>query len=128
MYRDLDFSIPGLFTHMAGEVLRIPVYGRFNPNSSNQRMRKRRQADRAEAIVRGVGTLVMLLVLLALVRRLPVILNGNDPRDAIGTMLELIAWFVLLGGLVIVVGLMAWFRVRNSARRGADSKASALEP
>lgn len=87
-------------------------------------MRNRRRANRAEAIVRGVGALIMLLVLVIMVRSLPQILNGKDPRDAIGTMLQMITWFVMLGGLVVVVGLIVWFKVRNTAKRRGVSKGS----
>jgi protein-S-isoprenylcysteine O-methyltransferase Ste14 len=87
-------------------------------------MGHRRQADRAEAIVKGVGAIIMLLVLLVMVRGLPQILKGKDTGDAIGTMLQMIIWFAMLGGLVVVVGLIVWFKVQKAAKKRGISKGS----
>ena len=64
----------------------------------------------------------MLLVLLIMVHSLPQILKGKDTADAIATMLQMITWFAMLGGLVIVVGLIVWFKVRKTAKKRGDSK------
>ena len=66
----------------------------------------------------------MLLLLLIMVRSLPQILNGKDPRDAIGTMLQVITWFAMLGGFVGVGGLIVWFKVRKAEKRRGVSKDS----
>jgi hypothetical protein len=66
----------------------------------------------------------MLLVLLVMVRGLPQILKGKDTGDAIGTMLQMITWFAMLGGLVVVVGLIVWFKVRKMEKRRGASKGS----
>ena len=91
-------------------------------------MGHRRRADRAEAIVRGAGVLITLLVLLAMVRNLPQMLNGKDARDAIGTMLQVTTWFATLGGLVVVVGLIVWVKVRKATKRRDVSKGPTGQP
>jgi protein-S-isoprenylcysteine O-methyltransferase Ste14 len=89
-----------------------------------QIMGHRRQAERAEAIVRGAGTLIVLLVLLLMVRGLPQILKGEDSRAAISTALQMMRWLVLLGGLVGAVGLVVRFKVRKAAKGRGGSKGS----
>ena len=64
----------------------------------------------------------MLLVLLVMVQGLPQILKGKDTGDAIGTMLQMITWFAMLGGFVVVVGLIVWFKVRKTEKRHGVSK------
>src|SRR6266487_2581864 len=49
-------------------------------------------------------------------------LNGKDPRDAIGTMLQIITGFAVLGGLIVILGLIVWFRVRKAASGVASQK------
>ena len=66
----------------------------------------------------------MVMVLLVMVQSVPQILNGKHPRDAIGTVLQMITGFVMLGGLVGVVGLIVWFIVGKAAKRRGVSKGS----
>ena len=79
-------------------------------------MSRRREANRAEAIVKGVGAMLMLLMLLSVTGVLPQLLHGKDPREMIGTLLLLIAGFAMLAGFVAVVGLIVWVKVRNRKR------------
>jgi 1,4-dihydroxy-2-naphthoate octaprenyltransferase len=74
-------------------------------------MGRRRQANRAEAIVRGVGAIVMLLLLLIMVQVLPQILKGRDPREMVNTMTQMVLGFAVVGGLVVVIGLVVWLKV-----------------
>ena len=74
-------------------------------------MSRRREANRAEAIVKGVGALVMLLLLAIMAFALPHFLKGKDTRQMMDTMIYIIGAFVLLMGLIVVAGLVVWFKV-----------------
>ena len=79
-------------------------------------MSRRREANRAEAIVRGVGAIMLLLLLLGVTQVLPQVLNGKDPKEMISTMMLIITGFAMLTGFVLVVGLIVWTNVRNRKR------------
>lgn len=74
-------------------------------------MSRRRQANRAEAIVRGIGALLLLFLLAAMVFAMPQILKGQSPNEMIGTMLHMVMAFAILVGAVIVMGLVVWIIV-----------------
>jgi hypothetical protein len=74
-------------------------------------MSRRKEASRAEAIVRGVGALVMVLLLAVTVFALPQILKGKDTGQMMDTMMHLILGFTVLGGVIVVVGLIVWVKV-----------------
>jgi hypothetical protein len=74
-------------------------------------MSRRRQANRAEAIVRGVGAIGMLVLLLVMVQVLPQILKGKNPGEMINTMMQMVLGFAFVGGLVGVIGLVVWLKV-----------------
>ena len=76
-------------------------------------MSRRRDANRAEALVRGVGARFLLLLLGLMTQVLPQVMKGKDPKEMIGTMLQIVAGFAILAGLVVVVGLIVWVKVRN---------------
>jgi protein-S-isoprenylcysteine O-methyltransferase Ste14 len=80
-------------------------------------MSRRREANRAEAIVKGVGAIILLLLLLGLTQVLPQMLKGEDPREMIGTMMQIIVGFAMLCGLVAVVGLIVWVKVMKERRK-----------
>jgi hypothetical protein len=79
-------------------------------------MSRRREANRAEAIVRGVGAIMLLLLLLGVTRVLPQMLNGKDPKEMMSTMMLIITGFAMLTGFVVVVGLIVWVTVRSRKR------------
>jgi len=64
-------------------------------------MKNRREADRAEAIVRGIGAIIMMVVLVVMVRAVPHVTKGKDTGEAMGAMLRMITWFTGFGGLVM---------------------------
>ena len=75
-------------------------------------MSRRKEANRAEAIVKGIGALIMVLILAIMVFALPKILKGKSPAEMVGTMHHMIigfAWF----GLVIGISLIVWVKVRK---------------
>ena len=76
-------------------------------------MSRRREANRAEAIVRGVGAIMLLLLLLGVTQVLPQILKGKDTHEMMSTMMQIIVGFTILCGLVGVIGLVVWVKVRN---------------
>ena len=76
-------------------------------------MNRRRDADPAEAIVKGVGAIIVLLLLFIAVQIVPQMLKGKDPKEAIGIMVQLVAGIAFLMMLVGVIGLVVWVKVRN---------------
>jgi hypothetical protein len=80
-------------------------------------MSRRREANRAEAIVRGIGGLVMVVVLAIMVYAVPQFLKGKDSQDAIKTALNALLGFTALGLTIGVVGLVVWWRVKNRSKR-----------
>jgi len=53
----------------------------------------------------------MVLVLAVMVDALPQILKGKSTDEVIRTMLHLLMGFALLGGAIVVIGLVVWFKV-----------------
>ena len=80
-------------------------------------MSRRRQANRAEAIVRGVGALIMLGIILIMLPMLPKILKGKSADETLRTMFGMIVGFVVLAGAIAVVGLIVWLRVQRGKGR-----------
>ncbi len=76
-------------------------------------MSRRKEANRAEAIVKGVGALIMVLVLAVMVYALPQILKGKDTGQMMDTMIHMIVGFAVLGLVIGVIGLIVWIKVRN---------------
>jgi hypothetical protein len=79
-------------------------------------MRRRREANRAEAIIRGIGALVMLILLWFLVHALPGSLLAKKPGDPITGLLTTLALFVALFGAITVLGLVVWLKVLKHPR------------
>ncbi len=52
-------------------------------------MGNRKQANRAVAIVRAIGAILMLLVLLIIVQIAPRLVQGRDPGQAITALLQM---------------------------------------
>ncbi len=76
-------------------------------------MNRRREANRAEAIVRGIGAIVMLLVLYVLVRNLPGMLQGKSTQEMMSTMFRAVAVFAGAGIAIGIIALVVWYKVRN---------------
>jgi hypothetical protein len=76
-------------------------------------MSRRRDADRAEAIFKGVGAIILLLLLFGFIQLLPQMLKGKSTGEMIGSMLHVITVFAILMGLVVLVGLIVWVKVRG---------------
>jgi hypothetical protein len=74
-------------------------------------MSRRKDANRAEAIVKGIGSIILLLLLVIMTQALPAILKGKNTHEMINTTLTLIAGFAFLTILVGVIALVVWFRV-----------------
>jgi len=74
-------------------------------------MSRRKEANRAEAIVRGIGAIVLLLILAVMVYALPNILKGQSTDEMLRTMLHSLFGIALLSGAVVVIGLIVWFTV-----------------
>jgi uncharacterized membrane protein YsdA (DUF1294 family) len=74
-------------------------------------MSRRKEANRAEAIVKGIGSIVLLLILGMMVFVLPTILKGKNTDQMLRTMLHTIMIFAVLAGAVGVISLIVWFKV-----------------
>jgi small-conductance mechanosensitive channel len=74
-------------------------------------MNRRKEANRAEAIVKGVGAIVLLLILLAMVYAVPHLMKGKNTDEMLHSMLDMLLGFALLAGAVVVIGLIVWFKV-----------------
>ena len=65
-------------------------------------MSKRKEANRAEAIVRGVGAIILLLLLGIMTQVLPQTLKGKDTHEMMSTMMQIIMGLTILSGLVLL--------------------------
>ncbi len=74
-------------------------------------MSRRREANRAEAIVKGIGAIILLLLLFIMVQVLPGILTGKEPQELMNTVIRIIGAFAFLVGLVGVIGLIVCVKV-----------------
>ena len=76
-------------------------------------MSRRRDADKVEAIVKGVGGILLILVLAGIVTKMPEILKGKNTQEALGTMFGMIRMFVFLALAVATASVVAWWIVRH---------------
>ncbi len=76
-----------------------------------------KEANRAETIVRGAGAIILLLLLGLMTQVLPQILKGKDTHEMMSTMIQIIVGFTILCGLVGVLGLVVWVKVRNGKKK-----------
>jgi hypothetical protein len=87
-------------------------------------MSRRREANRSEAIVRGIGAIIMVILLWGMVNGTPGMLK--NPADAIGIVLSALMLLVILGGATTVLGLIVWVivlkRPRNQTTRISSSQ------
>lgn len=63
--------------------------------------------------MRGVGAIVLLLLLLGVVQVFPQMLKGKSPNEMISTMMSTVMVFAVLVGFVVVLGLVVWVIVRK---------------
>ena len=83
-------------------------------------MSRRKEANRAEAIVKAIGAIVLLLLRGVMVYVLPNILKGKSPNEMLTTMLHLLMGFTLLAIAIGVVGLVVWVKVLKGRKKRAD--------
>jgi len=81
-------------------------------------MRRRKEANRAEAIVRAIGAIVMLIILAIAIPMMPQILKGKDPQEMIGTMFKMLVAFGAVAVAVVIIGLIVWQRVQRGRGGG----------
>lgn len=77
-------------------------------------MSRRRDANRAEAVVRGVGSIFLLLMLGAFTMGMPQLAKGKSPVEMLDTVLGILALLVVCAVAVTVVGLLVWRAVRRT--------------
>jgi Na+/phosphate symporter len=82
---------------------------------------RRKEASRAEAIVKGIGGIVMVLVLALMTFAAPYILKGKTTDEMMRTVLHMLMGFFLLCASVSVIGLIVWFRVLKGKKKREDS-------
>ncbi len=81
-------------------------------------MSRRKEANRAEVIVRGVGTLILVLVLAVMLFALPHILKGKSTQEMMDTMMHIILGFAVLVVVTGVIGLIVWVKVQEENGSG----------
>ena len=84
-------------------------------------MSRPREANRAEAIVKGIGGIVMLLLLWCRVKGWLGSPGTRNPGDAIAWLLGMLKLFVVLVGAITVIGLIVWLIVLKGPRNLASS-------
>jgi hypothetical protein len=93
--------------------------------SSKVQMSRRKEANRAEAIVRAIGAIIMLLFLWGMVAGVG---HGKNQGDPIAGLLSTLTFFVLLFGAITVVGLIVWFIVLKRPRRHTSTLSTRTAP
>lgn len=76
-------------------------------------MGRRRDANRAEAIVRLAGAMALLIILFITIQVLPGILKGKRSDEMMPIMFKIIVGFIGLAAVISVLGLVVWWKVRN---------------
>ena len=84
-------------------------------------MSRRKEANRAEAIVKAIGAIIMLLLLFSMVHGTPGWLPGKNPGDPIAGLLTTLKFFVGLFVVITVVGLLVWIIVLKGPRKRASN-------
>jgi hypothetical protein len=84
-------------------------------------MSRRREANHAEAIVKGIGAIILLLLLFITIQVLPGILKGKEPQEMLNTAMKIIFAFAFLSILVGVIGLIVWLKVLKGKGKRDDS-------
>jgi H+/Cl- antiporter ClcA len=72
---------------------------------------RRKEANRAEAIVRGVGGLIMVAVLAAMVFAMPHLVKCKNTHEMMEIMLRMLFWYAVLGIIIGAFGLVVWLRI-----------------
>jgi len=83
-------------------------------------MSRRKEANRAEAIVRGVGAFIMVLLLALLLFALPHILKGKNTQEMMDTMMHIIIGFASLSIITGVIGVVVWLKVLKGKKKGKE--------
>ncbi len=87
-------------------------------------MSRRREANRAEAIVRGIGAIIMLILLWGMVNGAPGFLRGKNPTDAIAGLMSALVLFVGLFIAISVIGLVVWLIILKRPQKPASNAVS----
>jgi hypothetical protein len=90
-------------------------------------MSRRREANRAEAIVKGVGAIILLLLLFITIQVLPGILKGKEPQEMMDTGMKLIFVFAFLAILVGVIALVVWVKIVKGKKRDNSDRGTRFE-
>lgn len=80
-------------------------------------MSRRKEANRAEAIIRAVGGFIMVAVLAAMVFAMPHIVKGKNVHEMMQIMFRMLFGYVALLIIIGVIGLVVWFRILKGKRR-----------
>lgn len=80
-------------------------------------MSRRKEANRAEAIVKGVGAFIMVLFLAVMVYEVPNIVKNKSTEDTIHTMWVMILAFVGTCIALGILGVIVWLKVLKGKRK-----------
>jgi hypothetical protein len=83
---------------------------------------KRREANRVEAIVKAVGTIILLLLLFITIQVLPGIIKGKEPPEMMNTVMKIIFAFAFLAILVGVIGLIVWVKIMKGKKQDISDR------
>jgi hypothetical protein len=73
----------------------------------------RKRANKAEAIVRGIGAMFTVIVLFIATQGLPGMLKGRSTDEMMRTVIGFIAAFAALGIIVGTISLIVWITVKK---------------
>ncbi len=91
-------------------------------------MSRRREANRAEAIIRRSGAIIMLLLLWVMAIAAPGFLRGKSVADAVAALFTALTFFVGLLGVITILGLVVWFKVLKGPRERTTITSSSQRP
>ncbi len=80
-------------------------------------MSNRKQANRAEGIVRAVGAFIMVIFLAVMVFSVPHLVKNKSADETMHAMLTMITAFVGLCIALGILGVIVWFKVLKGKRK-----------
>ena len=85
-------------------------------------MSRRIEANRVEAIVKGVWAIILLLLLFITIQVLPGIIKGKEPQEMMNTVMKIIFAFAFLAILVGVIALIVWVKIVKGKKRDISDR------
>ncbi len=77
--------------------------------------------------MKGVGAIILLLLLFITIQVLPGILKGKEPQEMMDTGMKLIFVFAFLAILVGVIALVVWVKIVKGKKRDNSDRGTRFE-